>query len=382
MRILIWSETFWPATGGVELFLERLIADLLRHGHQVEVLTSYRRADRPDEDEVNGVRVRRVPLFETLRERRPEAVLALKRAVASRIAEFRPDITHVNMLGPGPALLLDTPTAGPSVVTLHATFESLHSAGPDTLLGRVLRRATWITACSNVSLDWVLRLLPEVRVKSSPLYLGVDIPQVMPSPPSFAPPRLLGVGRLVPMKGFDVAIEALAMVRAVHPDVHLTIAGDGPERPALEARAAALGLSASTTFLGWQSQAEVYALQAAASLCVMPSRNTQTEYTEGLGLVALETAAMGRAIVGTAVGGMPEAIAHGETGLLVPPNDPSALSQAILQLLSTPDATKAMGVAARERALRLFEWNACFDAFHALFLRLARSGSPATHDDI
>lgn len=72
MRILIGAQTFWPATGGVELFLERLIVDLIAHGHQVEVLTSFRRADRPDDDEVGGVRVRRVPLFETLREHRPE----------------------------------------------------------------------------------------------------------------------------------------------------------------------------------------------------------------------------------------------------------------------------------------------------------------------
>lgn len=142
-------------------------------------------------------------------------MLALKRSVASMVAEFHPDITHVNMLGPGPALLLDMPSAAPCVVTLHATFESLHSAGADTLLGRVLRRAAWITARSGVSLEWVLRLLPEVRIKSSTIHLGVDIPRVTPSPPSFTPPRLLGVGRLV-MKGFDVAIDALAIVRAVH----------------------------------------------------------------------------------------------------------------------------------------------------------------------
>lgn len=382
MRILIWSETFWPATGGVELFLERLIADLIAHGHQIEVLTSYRRADRPDDDEVGGVRVRRVPLFETLQERRPDAILRLKRTVAAMVAEFRPDVTHINMLGPGPALLLDTPAARPSVVTLHATFESLHSAGPDTLFGRVLRRATWITACSHVSLEWVLRLLPEVRAKSSAIHLGVDIPPTAPSPPSFAPPRLLGVGRLVPMKGFDIAIEAMAKVRSVRPDVHLTIAGDGPERPGLEAQARALGLSDAIAFLGWQSQADVYALQAASSLCIMPSRNTRTEYTEGLGLVALEAAAVGRAVVGTRVGGVPEAIADGETGLLVPPDDAAALAEAILTLLADPERTTAMGTSARDRARQLFDWRACSDAFHALFLRLFRGPSTPTHDDI
>lgn len=369
MRVLVWSETFWPATGGVELFLERLIADLVAHGHDVQVLTSYRHADRPDDDEVAGVRVRRVPLFETLRERRPESILRLRRAVASMIAEFRPDVTHINMLGPGPALLFDTPAASPSVLTIHGTFESLHDAGADTILGRALRRATWVTACSQVSLDWALRLLPEVRAKASVVFLGIDIPAAAPPPPRFVPPRLAAVGRLVPMKGFDVAIDALARVRAVHPDAHLTIAGDGPERPALEARAAALGLADATTFLGWQSQADVFALQAASSLCVMPSRSTRTEYTEGLGLVALEAAATARVVVGTNVGGVPEAIVHGETGLLVPPDDAAAMAGAILRLLADPAGATAMGIAARERALRLFQWNACFDAFHALFLR-------------
>lgn len=95
----------------------------------------------------------------------------------------------------------------------------------------------------------------------------------------------------------------------------------------------ALGLSDVTTFLGWRSQADVYALQAASTLCVMPSRNTRTEYTEGLGLVALEAAAVGRAIVGTRVGGVSEAIAHGETGLLVEPDDAAATAHAIPMLL-------------------------------------------------
>jgi len=377
MRILIWSETYWPYLGGVERFLTRLAPGLRDCGHDVRVLTAHGHLSLPDNDEFEGIPVRRIDLFRTLRERRPDALLELKRGVAGIVSSFQPDVIHVNLQGPGVLLFARAAADCALVITIHVTLESLQTAGSDTILGRALQQAQWVTVCSRVALDRLLALSPSVRAISSVIPIGIDIPILPPRPPRPAagvPPRLLFVGRLVPMKGVDLAIDAVARLRSSFPTLRLTVVGDGSERGGLEAQARAAGLASVVDFVGWQSAPQVAALMEQATLVVMPSRATRTEYTEGLGLVALEAAALGRAVVAARVGGIPEAVADGVTGLLVEGDDASALAEAIGALLADPDRAVAMGHAGRQRAIRHFGWTSCFDAFHELFSRLSAEG--------
>jgi len=167
-------------------------------------------------------------------------------------------------------------------------------------------------------------------------------------------PVVLGLGRLIKLKGFSFLIEGFAAVHEALPEARLLVAGDGPEANALQRRTRELGLEGVVHFPGAVASADVPDLLAEADLFVTPSAFDEEGRTEALGLVTIEAMAAGLACVGTRVGGIPEVIVDGETGVLVPPADPGALALAVLRLLRDSDERTRMGRAGQERAERLF----------------------------
>ncbi|MEX0607192.1 MAG: glycosyltransferase family 4 protein [Halofilum sp. (in: g-proteobacteria)] len=149
-------------------------------------------------------------------------------------------------------------------------------------------------------------------------------------------PLIAAVGRLSPEKGVDVLIDALAAMGEGRPLTHAVIVGDGPQRQDLVARVERLGLAERVHFVGHSSTPGDYLL--AADVVVLPSRS------EGIPNVALEAMALGRPLIATAVGGTPEVVEDGASGLLVAPEDPPALARAIARV--TDDAAFAQALAA------------------------------------
>jgi rhamnosyl/mannosyltransferase len=159
-------------------------------------------------------------------------------------------------------------------------------------------------------------------------------------------PIVLFVGRLVKYKGVDVLLEAMRDLQAV-----ALLVGNGPERAALARQAEALGVADRCRFLGEVPDEELAALYRACDLFVLPSVTRQ----EAFGVVQLEAMARGKAIICTDLGtGTAWVNQHGETGLVVPPRDASALHAAIAELLANPDRRKAFGTAGARRARALF----------------------------
>jgi len=158
----------------------------------------------------------------------------------------------------------------------------------------------------------------------------------------------LTVGSLTRQKAQHRLLEGLAAAAARIPDAVLLIAGDGPLRDALEARARDLGVTARVRWLG--ARGDVADLIEAADVFVLSS------IREGLSVTLLEAMRAGRAAIATDVGGNAEAVVHGETGLVVPPEDPAALGEALADLLGDPARAARLGHAARER------WARCFTA--------------------
>lgn len=152
---------------------------------------------------------------------------------------------------------------------------------------------------------------------------------------------LLALAALVRRKGLDVLLQALSALGAhdLHPQ--LWIAGDGPERGALEAQADALGVSSQVRFLARRN--DVGDLLAACDVFVLPSRR------EGLGVAALEAMAARRPVVASAVGGLQEIVVEGRSGLLVPPDDAEALAAALARLLRDGELRHRLGAAGPER---------------------------------
>jgi sugar transferase (PEP-CTERM/EpsH1 system associated) len=166
------------------------------------------------------------------------------------------------------------------------------------------------------------------------------------------------VARLAAVKDHVTLLDAFARFRAVRPDAHLTLVGDGPERASLEERAARLDLRRAVTFAG--PRADVAPLLAAFDVFVLAS------LSEGTSLTLLEAASAGLAIVATRVGGNEEVVVDGETGLLVPAANPAALAEALAALAARPDRA-AMGAAGRARVERRFSVERMARAYAELY---------------
>jgi len=153
---------------------------------------------------------------------------------------------------------------------------------------------------------------------------------------------VVGLGRFVPVKGFDVLITALPTLAAAVPSTCVLLVGDGPERVALEAQAGRLGVRDRLRFTGVTP--DIAVCLAAADVLAAPSRN------EGMGRALVEGMALGLPVVGSEVGGIPAVIADGETGWLVPPGDAAALAEALVELGRDAALCAKLGAAAAARA--------------------------------
>jgi glycosyltransferase involved in cell wall biosynthesis len=200
---------------------------------------------------------------------------------------------------------------------------------------------------------------------------GLRFPDDEPAP---WPARgyLLGIGRLLDQKGFDVAVEALAFLSDSHPDLELVIAGGGPDLEKIRAHAARWGVSSRVRMLGPVPRDEIRALLDRASIAIVPSR-----HTEGFSLAALEAAHAARPVIASAVGGVVETVEDGITGVLVPPDRPIELARAIAQMIDDPEGTALMGKRGHERADERFAFDTCVDEYHRLYQDLAAIGPQA-----
>jgi glycosyltransferase involved in cell wall biosynthesis len=189
---------------------------------------------------------------------------------------------------------------------------------------------------------------------------GIDLDRFAHSGPAAQGAAVI-VARLAPEKDVGTLLEAAALVARRHDDFRLLVAGDGPCRAELEAQGAQLGLQKTVKFLGVVR--DVPALLLQGRLFVLSS------ITEGVSLTLLEAMARGLPIVATAVGGNPEVVAANETGLLVPPQNPAALAEALSLLWTHSEMCVKMGSAGRRRVESLFDVRRMVTGYEAIYTR-------------
>jgi len=172
-----------------------------------------------------------------------------------------------------------------------------------------------------------------------------------------------GLGRFVPVKGFDLLVAALPRLVATVPSARLVLVGDGPERMALEAQAVALGVRGRLLVTG--AMPDIAVCLAAADALAAPSRN------EGMGRALVEAMALGLPVVASEVGGIPAVVADGETGWLVPPGEVDALASALIELGRDEALRVKLGAAGAARA-EAFSTGVAHAAMRAIYDELAR----------
>jgi glycosyltransferase involved in cell wall biosynthesis len=225
--------------------------------------------------------------------------------------------------------------------------------------------ATGVIATSDAVARRFCRAAGKVRLVPN----GIDLARFTPRAPSPAlraalgvPPSsrlVLSIGRFVPEKGHRHLLESATRIERVKPGVHWVLVGSGELEEPLRDQARRLGLESRVRFTGWRD--DIPDVLALADVFVLPSEN------EGFGRVAVEAMAMARPVVAAAVGGVPEIVRDGETGILVPPSDPAALAAAVRSLLDDPARAARLGAAGRARAQSRFSLTAHVDGVERVY---------------
>lgn len=368
MRILFFCPTFGQL-GGIERKAESLLSEFRRRGHDVAVLARgpAGRGTRSDVAEY------RLP-FRNL----PSAVHRIDRHLRFWLTFpflLRATRRILHELGSEVILTLAVSPYTPYTTALareRPLIFCIETAGPDlrkhpAAYRRALCAARTVIACASSLADEGKRLAPDAADHILFVPNGVDLDRFSAegAPTRRARPFVLGVGRLDRQKGFDVLIDALGQIEGADTP-ELVIAGDGPDREALEERARRGGVADRVVFLGAQSADAVAGLYRGATLVAAPSR------WEGLPLVCLEALACGAPMVAAAVDGITDVITHDETGLLVPPEDAGALAKAIRALLVDPARRARLGATGLARVRREFSWSVVAEQYLALLERAHR----------
>jgi glycosyltransferase involved in cell wall biosynthesis len=361
MRVVMLSNSFPPEIGGIQEHVSNLAQTLARQGHQLKVVTVRRNKSERVRDTFAGLDVTRVPqlnLPKTLTTQYLASTTALLIAMRLR---GQADVVHYHTFWPDAFTAFVVNKFVPTVYTAHESRFLLMAEQPKSRrwLKLALRPFQGILAPSTELLE-VTRQLGVSSEKSAFIANAVDASKFRPGITGETVRARYGIPldhclilcprRLVPKNGLEFLIESLPSIRRRFSDVSVLIAGDGPERERLEARVRELGLHESVIFAGNQGNDDLPEFYAAADIVAIPSLKEATS------IAGLEAMASACAVVATNVGGLPEIIEDGVSGLLVPLRDPEALALAIMRLIETPELRKQLGLAARARVEQKFTW--------------------------
>lgn len=298
------------------------------------------------------------------------------RSIARRAAAV--DVIHCGNIRPcGYPLMLARRGAAPVPYLLYVNGSDLlqerekitASAMKRWFVRRLLRQSAGIVANSAWTAEtaWALcqALGIDVVDRIVAIDLGTDPEQFRPENDRGALRASLGwqglcmaltVARLVPHKGQDIALRAMAAVLREHPTLRYLMVGDGPNEQALRHLAGDLGIADRVVFAGAMSDADVAEAYATSDVYIGLSRQNGTAI-EGFGISFIEASASGIPVIAGDSGGVRSAVRDGETGVVVKPNEPDAVASALRQLLASPERRKALGRAGRRAVETHYNWD-------------------------
>ena len=343
MRILLWSALYWPNIGGEERYVQRLARGLQRLDCRVEVVTNSIEREVASEV-VDGVIVSRLPIPASTHGDM-DAIRAVRAGFGEIVKRLQPQLVNVHTSGPslGHYERLRRAVPAPLVVTFHGVYP--HAADQRGRISGALERgagsiaSSAATKASLINLDSirgrnVTVALPAVDDDASPLH-----------PYPEGPPVLVGLGRMVPEKGWDTLLHAFVRLLEICPTCRLVLIGDGTHLESLQRLANDLGVFAFVRFTGLVSDDQARTFLDKSSVVIVPSI-----HDEGFGMVAIEASMRARPVVASNSGGLNEAVINNVTGLLVPAGDPIALAAAILSIVDDRAMAIRLGAAGRTYA--------------------------------
>jgi phosphatidylinositol alpha-1,6-mannosyltransferase len=309
------------------------------------------------------------------------ALVAAEWLATVRLMRTRFDVLHAHWILPQGFIAAAVPRFGAArVVTAHGgDVFGMRGKGIDRFARHALMRADRVTV-NSVATEIALRSIsgPGTRVTRIPM--GADTERSADPEASAGlraanrrgdGPFLVFVGRVVPEKGVDDIVRAVAALRMQLPDVTAVIVGTGQYLQQVRALAEDQGVADRIAFPGWADPSEVRNWFAAADIVLAPSRIGVDGWQEGQGLTIIEAMSLGRAVIATRTGGITETITDGSTGVLVAPSSPGELARAVLDLHRSPERAQAIAQQAKDSVRSRFSRKASAEQFASLYAEVS-----------
>ncbi|UCD72549.1 MAG: glycosyltransferase family 4 protein [Candidatus Bathyarchaeota archaeon] len=364
IKILMFTPSFLPLTGGMEVKIYEISRWLTKHYNEVFLMT-IRRGSSPRKERLEGIEIERFILTG------PFVIPRLLQFVFAK----KIDVVHVHWSKWKTGLLavLIAKILGKPVILGLAGDDVYTPADPDRRPGFVYMHLVemadlLVTTSEDLKRRAIEKGFPRNAVaipqgidtkKFNPIVSGRNVRETLDWLDN---PIVMAAARLIERKGIAYLVDAFAQVLREEPDAKLMIAGEGPERRRLEEKVKRLGLSKSVSFLGIIPYREVSSYYAACDVFVhIPTY-------EAMPHVIYEAMATGKPVVASRVGGILEVIEHGKDGLLVEPKAPSETAEAILKLIHNRRLAGEVGENALQKIERRYTW----DIIAGQYLRLYR----------
>lgn len=352
MRILMLNYEYPPLGGGAAPVTKSLSEELVRQGHEVDVVTMGYKG-LPKEEDISGVQVYRVPSIRkklemcTFHEMFSYCVSA-SRFLPKLLKENDYDINHTHFIIPTGAVSSLYHKTIPYIVTAHGSDVPGHNHDRfqfqhilfKPFSTAILDKASYVTSPSNYLKGEIIRIFGERRIAVIPNGIFADA-----YPPGKKEKTLLTVSRLFEMKGIQYVIEAMKEIE----ELKYIICGDGQYRPQLEKLVERLHLEHKVKFRGHLKPEQLKKEYESAAIFVLPS------VSENFPVVLLEAMSAGCACITSNTTGCAEVV--GDTALLVPPKDSEAIKEQLLTLMNDPGKCRELGERGRERVEQHFAWS-------------------------
>jgi len=366
MKILMLTPYFYPHTGGTEKYVKDLSIQLVKNGHDVTVVAcNVPRAKKAKKEEViEGVKIKRISAIDFLYYLPVSLFFNLKTLEGY-------DVVHIHCPPHSFVRSVAGKVKTPVVTTFHCDititeqffgipiprfithgFEALM----DWYAGRFLPKVQEIicTSESYASTSPVMKNLPRNVIPIGVYHDKLDesVKKQGIDPFKDKKKQILFLGRLAANKGIKYLVAAMPKILSAHPDAKLIICGEGEEKPSIVNQIKNLNLEGSVTFYGTVNLDTLSKLYTTSSVFVLPSINR----LEAFGIVQLEAMACYTPVVASDIPGVNSVMDIGKSGLLVPKQNPEAISDAVIKILSDPNMISQMGARGRELVETRYDW--------------------------
>jgi len=379
MNITLVCDRYLPNIGGVELTVYHLSREFAKKGHHVIIIANRDPSNLASFEMIDEIPVNRlyfvVPRLKVKQAMATPILAPISIAkMISVIKENNSDIIALQFVSSN--ALYATISKRILKIPLVSTIQGndvqkfpLESRTMNWIFKNTLKNSEFVTGCSASLLSEAERMVPEIQTKSVPIPNGVDIgeiDQVEPYKPD--KPYIFSAGRFVYKKGFDILIKAFKDVANVYPNINLKIAGYGPEKDNLVTLIRKLRIDDKAEIVDKPNRRQLIQLLKGSEFFILPSRR------EAFGIVNLEAMSAKKAVVATAVDGVPEIIKNNVNGILVKPEDSLGLAKGILTLLENPSLSRNLGSEGRKIVETNYSWNIIADKYLNLYKKLERNG--------